>query len=389
MSLKTTLKKLIGSAVLAMERLPRGRRVATPPDEVRSVLVLEYRLPLGCCVHLTPLFEAIKRSRPEVTLTVATLGLGLAVQRHNPFIDCLIETADPLTDLAAAARSLSRQLKQNGIEPDCVLTSVDDRRTRIALLGLIAGQGWRGGFTLVPELYQRPLDIDPTLSHIDNNLRLAAFAGCSTAHREPRVFFSAADVARVESMVKNANPQQKPLVVFVTQNSGGQRTGWHTNRFVQVVRHAHDVLGCSVVYVGTQGDVTAIEALRAEAGGIGTSFAGRTSVTELAALLAMSDYVVSLDTGTMHIGRAVGVPLVVIGPSWQKPLEWLPLGIPNARILRGEDRLDVPPDYQLDEVQADQVIEALEELAAAYPASEAGRSERLDRSLSMIDHLKQ
>jgi ADP-heptose:LPS heptosyltransferase len=121
-------------------------------------------------------------------------------------------------------------------------------------------------------------------------------------------------------------------------------------------------------------------------GGIGTSLAGRTSVTELAALLALSDAVVSLDTGTMHVGRAVGVPMVVMGPSWQKPLEWLPLDIPNVRILRGQDRADVPVEYKLDEIEASAVIASLTELLKTYPADPAQREERLQRSLSQVDH---
>ena len=78
-----------------------------------------------------------------------------------------------------------------------------------------------------------------------------------------------------------------------------------------------------MVYVGTSADVAAIEAIRQAAGGVGASIAGRTSVTELAAVLAMSDAMVTLDTGTMHIGRAVKTPMAVLGPSWQRPIEWM------------------------------------------------------------------
>src|SRR6185312_11496200 len=126
--------------------------------------------------------------------------------------------------------------------------------------------------------------------------------------------------------------------------------------------------------------------LRQDAGGIGISLTGKTSVTELAALLAMSDAAVSLDTGTMHVGRAVGVPIVVIGPSWQKPLEWLPLGLPQTRILRGADRPDVPKNYKLDEVQAQDVIEALTDLLKKYPPDAARRAERTERNTSEIVH---
>jgi ADP-heptose:LPS heptosyltransferase len=141
------------------------------------------------------------------------------------------------------------------------------------------------------------------------------------------------------------------------------------------------------VYAGTLGDAAAIEVIRTASGGIGVSVAGRTTVTELAALLAMSDAMVTLDTGTMHVGRAVKTPMVVLGPSWQKPTEWLPLEVANVRILRGVDRDTVPEGYRLDEISAESVIEALDDLLRTYPASGEMRTDRVRQSLSSIDHL--
>lgn len=382
--MKRAALNLAASTIKLTERLLHGTRF--DPDGVRNVLVLEYMLPLGCCVHLTPLYEGIKRARPEVAITVATRGLGASLLRHHRFIDHLIETPDPLTDLLGARRALGAELARRGVRPDCTLTGMSDQRSRIALLGLMAGGGWRAGFTQAPGLYHRPLGRENSLSQIDNNLRLAGLLGCGDGHVEPRVFFSPADVAAMSDAVKQANPDGGPLVVMVTQNSGGQRTGWHEDRFAQVIRYAHDVLGCAVIYVGTATDSAAVEELRREAGGVGTSLTGKTSVTELAALLAMSDAVVSLDTGTMHVGRAVGVPMAVIGPSWQKPLEWLPLGVPQVRILRGADRDGVPENYRLDEVEAPAVMDALKDLLAVYPPSSESRLQRVQAGLSDVDH---
>jgi ADP-heptose:LPS heptosyltransferase len=364
---------------MGVEGLLRGgRRVDS--DSVKSVLVLEYMLPLGCCVHMTPVYESIKASRPELIVTVATRGLGAALLRHNPRVDHVIETPDALTDSPGAARVLKAELLRRGVRPDCVLTGASDQRSRIALLGLLAGAGWRGGFSLLREVYQRPLEYDKTRSLIDNNLRLAGLVGCGEAHREPKVYFSAADVAVAKGLIREANPEGRPLLVVVTQSSGGQRTRWHDERWVEVIRYASERLGCCVVYVGTAGDVGLVEELQAKTG-VGASVAGLTSVTELAALLAMSDWMVSVDTGTMHVGRAVGVPMVVIGPSWQRPIEWLPLGVAQARILRGKDRDDVPEGYRLDEVEAGVVMEALGELVGAYAASAESRAVRVADSL--------
>ena len=239
---------------------------------------------------------------------------------------------------------------------------------------------------MASQLYQRPAWYRRDRSLIDNNLQLLDLIGGSSEHCEPRVYFSRADVATAEAMAREANPEGKPLVIMVTQNSGGQRTGWHQERFVAVIRHAHEVLGCAIVYVGTGADTAAIEKLRQAADGVGVSLAGRTSVTELGALLALSDAAVSLDTGTMHVGRAIGVPMVVIGPSWQKPLEWLPLSTPNVRILRGKDRPDIPDGYKLDEVEAPAVITALTELLQTYPADPIQRNNRIRANISDVDH---
>jgi ADP-heptose:LPS heptosyltransferase len=382
MPLKETALRLSARALLATENALRSRTEASPS----SVLILEYLLPLGCCVHLTPVYEAIKSAKPSVEITVATRGLGLSLLRHNPFIDHLIETPDPLTSTVHAAKALRSELERRRIKPECILTGASDKRSRIALMALLTSHAWRGGFTLHPEMYQRSLVYEKNRSLIDNNLRLASLVGGSPDHREPRVFFSPSDAAAATELVMEVNPNGIPLVLFVTQNSGGQSTGWHVERFAEVIRHADEVLGCAVGYVGTVADREPIEKIREQAGGIGISLAGRTSVTQLAALLALSDAVVSLDTGTMHVGRAVGVPMAVIGPSWQRPIEWLPLGIPQTRILRGSDREDVPPGYQLDEVQAGDVIAALDSLLAAYPPSAASRQQRLQAGTSTVDH---
>jgi ADP-heptose:LPS heptosyltransferase len=377
---------MLARALLAVEGVLRRKVAAVEPERVKQVLVLEYMLPLGSCVHLTPFFEALKVCRSDVAISVATRGLGLQVLRHSPFIDRLIETPDPLTDLNAAVSRLRGCLRRTRVEPDCVLTGASDQRTRIALLGMLGASGWRGGYSLKPALYQRPLEYDRSVSLIANNLRLAGLFGCDAMGIEPRVFFSRENAEAARVLLREVNPEGRSLVVMVTQNSGGQATGWHTERFVRVIRHAAE-LGCAVVYVGTSGDAAAIEAIRQAAGGIGVSVAGRTSVTELAAVLAMSDAMVTLDTGTMHVGRAVKTPMVVLGPSWQRPIEWLPLEVANVRILRGVDRDTVPENYHLDEISAESVLVALDDLLHTYQPSAGARERRLEQSSSAVDHL--
>ena len=386
-------RRVVGATVKLAATAERWIRpgLRSAPASADSLLFLEYMLPLGNLVHMTPVFEALKRRERPLTITVATRGLGLGILAHSPFVDHLIETTDPLANLSKTAASLKSQLAAQGLRPDGCITGVADQRTKIAILALRASPGWRGGFTLLPELYQHPLVNDKSRSLIANNLRLAGLVGAPTDLLEPRVFYTAADVAHAHTLLDPLRAEGRPVLAIVSQNSGGQRTGWHADRWMRAMRHAHDKLGYELAFMGTVGEAKAIDSLRASAGRggalLGRSLAGRTSVTQLAATLAMSDLVLTLDTGTMHVGRATGVPMVVLGPSWQKPHEWLPLGKPHVAILRGEDRVGVPEGYMLDEISAESVIAALDRLGTSYPASEAARSTRIQASLSKVDLL--
>jgi ADP-heptose:LPS heptosyltransferase len=349
-----------------------------------AILLLQYQTPLGCCVHCTPLFTAIKRALPGSTLIVATRGLAFETFRHDPHIDHLIETPAPtggLKAISSAARGLRRKLISGGLRPEFVLEDATNRAGTFALFAALLRLAPAVGFANVRELYDVPLEYDSRRSLIDNNLRLLEPLGAESAHVEPAVYFTAQELAEAQFMLRPTNQPHTPMVAFVVQGSGGQRTMWHEDRFAQVIRHV-EASGCATVFLGSAADASAIERIMTAAASRGRSLAGQTSIPQLAALLTQCDLLVSVDTGTMHVGRAAGLPMVVLGPSWQRPIEWLPLGLPNVRILRGADRDDVPPGYQLDEIEPAAVIAAIDELRVLYPAAEETRESRAARLLS-------
>jgi ADP-heptose:LPS heptosyltransferase len=246
-----------------------------------------------------------------------------------------------------------------------------------ALLAAMLRLAPTAGFANAPQLYDRHYQYDWGHSLIDNNLRLADDA----PHREPAVYFTASDLATATQLAHEANPEARPLTAFVMQGSGGQRTGWHDGRFAAVIRHVES-LGHAVIFLGTASDAENIDRIRSLGASQGQSLAGRTTIPQLAALLCLCDLLITVDTGTMHMGRAADVPMVVLGPSWQKPLEWLPLGKPNVHILRGKDRESVPPEYRLDEIAVGDVVAAVDDLQQLYPPSTAERERRMIRLLS-------
>jgi ADP-heptose:LPS heptosyltransferase len=369
LSLVRAVKRGIFSRVAAVERLMHkgdaGHGVAL--CEVRNFLLLQHSAALGTAIHATPLIPALREAVPGCGIAVAASGFSLDLLRHNPGVDWLIETPSPLHDLKGAVRMLRQRNPFFGTTY-ATLTSVGNERTRVAAQAVLSGAALRVGFTLVPQMYRVALDFDPALSQIANNLRIIGALGHSVRHFEPQMFYSDSELAGARETLANGGLQQgQPVAVFVTQTSVTQRKSWRSERFRAAAEFLTRQYGAHILFVGTAAESAAIDALRGGLSFATTSVAGKTSLAQLAALMSLCSVGLTLDTGPLHVGRAVGLPMVIIAPAWSPPIEWLPLGNDRFRILKNADMTSAPADYIIDEVSVDEVTSALADLLTRYP----------------------
>jgi ADP-heptose:LPS heptosyltransferase len=358
------------SVVAAAERLarPASRR---PLDGITDFLLLQHPTALGTAVHATPMVPALRAAMPECRIAVAASGLALEVFRNNPGVDWLIETPSPLVDLRGAIGSWRRQ-NPFGKRPFIALTTLGNGRTRMGLAALASGAMARVGYTEVPEIYRTVLQADASRSMIDNNLRIIEALGFPFRHFEPETFFATSDLEWARRALAEGGVRTgQMVVVFVTQTSVTQRKSWRPERFQAAARHLMERYDAHIVFVGTALEAQAIKSLRAGLGSGTSSVAGRTSLLQLSALLSLCRVGLTLDTGTMHLGRTVGLPMAILAPAWSPPIEWLPVGDPRYRILKNADMKVCPPDYVIDEVSVEEVTAALDDLIAG-PRNQAG-----------------
>ena len=321
---------------------------------------------LGTAVHATPLVRALKEARPEARIAVAANGFAAEIFANHPNVERMIVTPSPLKDLGGAVREL-RAARSFGGEPFVAITTMGNERTRIALTAMASGASARVGFTEAPELYRKMLRFDTQRSLIDNNLRIVDALGFEFRHYEPEIHFSEIDRQWAKSALRDAGVRDGQMaVVFVTQTSVTQRKSWRKERFQAAARHVMERYGAHVVFVGTAAEADAIEAIRDGLGGASSNFAGKTTLLQLSALLSECRVGLALDTGILHLGRAVGLPMAIIAPAWSPPIEWLPLRNPRYRILKNADMPAATSDYIIDEVSVDEATAALDELIATF-----------------------
>ena len=369
MSLVQTVKGGLFRGVAAVERSLASTKSSSPLHEISNFLLLQHPSALGTAIHATPLIPALRHAVPGCRIAVAASGFALDVFRNNPGVDSLIETPNPFEDLKGAAQSLRAQNPFRERQY-VVLTSTGNERTKIAAQAMLTGAAPRIGFTVAPQLYRIPLTFDPALSQIANNLRILEALGHPPQHFEPQIFFTEADrVAAQEVLAASGVRPDQPVAIFITQTSVTQRKSWRSERFQAATRFLADRYDAHIVFVGTAAESPAINQLREGLSFPTTNVAGRTKLPMLAALMSLATVALTLDTGPMHIGRAAGLPMVIIAPAWSPAVEWLPVGDRRFRILKNADMPAATPEYVIDEVSVEDVTDALEDLLTCYPPS--------------------
>jgi len=367
-------------------RIPGGGSPSLDPANLRRIrnFLIPVTHPfLGAAVHETPLIEALRTAVLEANIVLAGSGIGAEVFRNHPGLTRFEPAPDPNRDFRGAVRAYRRVVRSFDGNPWCAFFTGWNGRSAVVLATMLAGNGVRAGLSVVPALVHLPLSYDPAKSRIANNLRLPELLGhTAPSHLEPQVCFTTEDFrAACDLLGREAHPQMQPLAVFVTQTSPGQRKKWREDRFVAVARWLIQEHGCRIALVGAASEAPSVEALQSAIGKDSFSLAGHTSVPVLTAVLAQADVALTLDTGTLHLIRAVGLPACIIAPAWSPPLEWLPLNDPRFRILKNLDLASQPADYVIDEVSVDEVCGALGDLMRRYPSSAASRDARVRRGL--------
>jgi ADP-heptose:LPS heptosyltransferase len=344
---------------------------------IRNFLLLQYPLALGTAIHATSLITAIHAAIPGARVAAAASGFALDILRNNPGLERLVSTPTPLREVLPAANAI-RRANVFGRERYAVLLTTGNERSRVILSALLAAAPNRVGFTLLPELAAAHLHFDPRLSQIANNLRILEALGhgpalleqlqANPALIEPQVFPSPEDETTAHQLLRERGiDESKPIAVFITQTSPTQRKSWREDRFRAVAENLHSTHNMQIVFAGTASESPAIEALRAGLSFHTASVAGQTQLLELSAILGLADIALTLDTGPMHLARAMRLPMVIIAPAWSPAVEWLPLNNPRARILKNLDIPTAPDDYIIDEVTVPEVEKHLNELLTLYP----------------------
>jgi ADP-heptose:LPS heptosyltransferase len=362
---------------------------------VRRVLAARFAR-LGDVLFTTPALRALAAALPEASIDyLTTRGCRDLISQHPAVSDTLLfERGAHRPGFLARRRELRREIARRRYDLAVVFESNRVNRRKLARLCRAAGVRHlidRGG---VPE----PAPGGPRHS-CDRHLAMLSPLGIRPDGDPYDLHYSADDARRAEEILgahgaAPASAGDRPLLVgfqpgfhYAMQAPWLPRTlrhktykAWPRERWSDLGQRLCDGLGARVVLTGAgfeRGQAARIaRAMRPRPGLEPIDAAGATSVGALVALIDRLDAFVSVDTGSMHMASALGVPtLALFGPT--DPAHHGPYGRPeSSAVLRSElpcspckkpVRKACPANRCMTELSAARVFDALQALLVKRP----------------------
>ena len=345
------LLSIIG-VFLWLRRLGKRYPPLTPATfHPRRILVIRLDL-IGDLVLSLTVVRALKRTYPEAEIDLLALPASAKVASYDPNLSEII-TYDP--NIWRRPKALF-QLK-NWREVSALRQKLRARHYDLAvsvyanwaaILAVLSGARRRVGYG--PEGYPgfmtdsvpggipgrwrhwAPLD---NKHEVDYCLALAQAAGATLTSddRIPRLYVDEKTRAEVDQLLLHAGLQpHKPLIVCHINSNNGQSKRWPIPYWATLIDRLIHQEGAQVVLTGAPGDMPQIDQVTSRMHERAINLAGKTSLTQLAALLQRADLLISGDSGPLHMGVACGTPILgIYGPT--NPSLGGPVS-PDATVLR-------------------------------------------------------
>ncbi|MGZ6963945.1 MAG: glycosyltransferase family 9 protein [Acidimicrobiia bacterium] len=295
-------------AVLGASRRVRGRRPV--PADWKTIGLVK-TVGIGDLVLLSGVIHDIRIARPDARIV-------LFVSANNAGFAHLLDDVDtvvtlPVRDIPRAVRMVRAEhcdvVVDFGAWPrfESMLTALSHARSTVGMA--TDGQHRHFAYDVVVE--------HETGHEVDNYRRLIAGAGIHSASSPS-----------LRADPKAVRPLAAPYVVLHLWPGGAnfEERSWPADRW-KAVAEALNSRGFEVVLTGGPGDVAPTQTLVDEwqRAGIRAHSAAGTTPAETLVWLRYASGVVSVNTGVMHLGAAVGVPVVALnGPT--PVLRWGPIG---------------------------------------------------------------
>ena len=329
----------------AVNGLERRVKRSSPEDPVqlRKILVMKY-FGIGSLILASPMVRALRRRYPTARIDLVTIEQNRIIAQILPIFDDLI-TVDTRS-LSSVVMSMTRALRKIRREKyDAVidaeffsrLSSLVSYFTRARYtVGFYLPEIWRGNFLT------HPVHFNYYRHTILAFMALAKSLGADTEDYciEPIVVSDQVESqVRAELQGMGVLPGQRLVCVNVNTGPLSPERRWPEEHFVELIKRIlREFPQVAVTLIGASCDAPLVTRLHnlfeKEEQKRVFNLAGKFNLWELCGLLKLSEFLITNDSGPLHLAEALRIPTVsFFGP--ETPLLYGPTGDDHVVFYKG------------------------------------------------------
>jgi ADP-heptose:LPS heptosyltransferase len=320
----------------------------SPNSDFKRILVVRQHNQLGDMLCAVPLLRALKEKYPDADISLVASPVNYDVMLHNRYLNRVVKFDKKgflgkgfggFKNFRAFIRELRALKAEIAIVPSTVSVSFTSN-----LLAFLSGAQTRVGPSSLNEVsnpsaffFNVPIALGwknvPKTHQTQRNLDICQMLGLDPKDLSVEITFDSVELEMLNRL-KNSKLASGRVAIGYHVGAGKKPNRWDVCKFVTVANTlCREFDATAVITSGPMDGEPVHEMLSA----LNAPFdlVKDTPIREVAARLATLDLLITNDTGIMHVGAAVGVPVLsLFGPT--KPEQWAPLG-PEHRWLRGKD----------------------------------------------------
>lgn len=342
-----------------MNLLCEDLRMAINHSLIKKILIINLAF-IGDVLLSTSLVRALRNKYPTAKIDMMVIPLTEAIAKGNPYVDNVIVydkkgKHKKLSELWNLIKFVQRQQYDLSVSANFA--------PRGSMIALVAGIKNRVGYDAqhggIFVNYVAKSD-RPVIRHeSENYLDILTPLGISCDDTSLAFTISTDDI---QSMKCKTNLDQTKKNIIICPFGSYQQKSWTVNGYAYVIERLAEQADCYLV--GSKGEQSKLEEINTAASQRAKVLAGTLTLGELAALIAHSSAMLTVDTGPMHLANAVGTPIVALfGPT--DPITWGPRGdrdivlVADAPCAPCWGKKECPQTRCMEQLKADNVLQAI------------------------------
>ena len=307
----------------------------------KRILIVEVNW-LGDVLFSTPFIKSVREKFKDSYIALLTVPRTKEILENNPRINEII-----IYDEKGEHKSLLGKWRLIKIlkEKKFDLAIILHRSFTRALITFLSGIKRRVGFATKKRrfLLTDPVDIPgEDLHKVEYFLKLAEYLGCDTSSKDYEFFVTDKERSFIENTLSKKGIKKEDTLVVINPGGNWLPKRWDEESFAKLSDVLIDKYNVKIIISGAKKDAEIAEHIKSMMKNNAVALSGETSLKELAALMERASFVISGDSGPMHIAVSLRKPNVIalFGPT--SPELTGPYGKGSYKILRKDIGCEVP-----------------------------------------------